>query len=313
MCPLPVPSGIESHSTAEKIIGCLYKINKGDLRDLPSNLIKDSDFFRYDPENLPPGMWFLIHSEVDGVYEHGKWSIKGEAYEIVLDSMTTCLRTTFEFYKGQGPHERRTNWVMHEYRMQRGQFEGGNMKVSVDDNRVMLAVMERSPDHQHQNLHEVEDHFEDGFIEMLDFENPLSPSSSSESSCVTKSSDDWFDSGALIQEIDSENNQRNAGYVSAPVKPNKVVVLPATSGSLNREKMLTPSEILKTDSSTPEPAVHRQGSEIPKPNLRNEGSSSNSHNLTLPFSSQIVAADQENTAAVARKRKLRKYLCFMPF
>ncbi|XP_030950416.1 NAC domain-containing protein 13-like [Quercus lobata] len=372
MCPLPVPSGIESDVTAEKIIGCLCKIDKGDLRDHPSNLMSDIDFLRYDPENLPPGMWFLIHSEVDGVYDHGKWSIKGEAYKIVLDSMTTCLRTTFEHYKGQGPHERRTNWVMHEYRILKSrQFEGSNMKetnslcgvfrygeqsqnhekqlklgstntasenhihttqsvvpnadnsigqsstsqpqVSVADNRVILALRERSPDHQHQNLHEVEDHPEDDYLEILDLENPLSPSSSSESSCVTISSDDWFDSVALMQEMESENNQRNAGYVSAPVKPNMVVVLPATSGSLNREKMLTPSEIPKTDSSTPESAVHRQGSKIPKPNLRNEGSSSNSHNLTPPFSSHIVPADQENTAAVVRKKKFRKYLCFMPF
>ena len=98
------------------------------------------------------------------------------------------------------------------------------------DNRVTLALRERSPDHQHQNLHEVENHPEDDYLEILDLENPLSPSSSSESSCVTISSDDWFDSEALMQEIDPENNQRNAGYVSAPVKPNMVVVLPATSG-----------------------------------------------------------------------------------
>ena len=90
-----------------------------------------------------------------------------------------------------------------------------------------------------------------------------------------------------------------------------------SAGSRDREKMLTPSEIPKTDSSTPESAVHRQGSKIPKQNSeapsRNEGSSSNSHNLTPPFSSHIVAADQENTAAVVRKKKFRKYLCFMPF
>ena len=55
MCRLPVPSGIESDVTAEKIIGCLCKINKGDLQDLPSNLVTDSDFFRHDPVNLPPG------------------------------------------------------------------------------------------------------------------------------------------------------------------------------------------------------------------------------------------------------------------
>ena len=83
---------------------------------------------------------------------------------------------------------------------------------------------------EHQNQHEIDHPPEGDFLELMDLlDDPASPSSS-ESSCVTISSDDWFDSEALMQEIDPENNQRNAGYVSAPVKPNMVVVLPATSG-----------------------------------------------------------------------------------
>lgn len=58
MCPPAVPSDIESNSTAENIIRCLCKIDKGDL-DLPSNLLRE-DFFRYDPEYLPPGKSYVL-------------------------------------------------------------------------------------------------------------------------------------------------------------------------------------------------------------------------------------------------------------
>ncbi|KAM3710563.1 hypothetical protein ACJW30_01G041200 [Castanea mollissima] len=384
MCPPAVPSDIESNLTAE-IIKCLCKINKGDL-DLPSNLLTNVDFLRCDPEHLPPDMWFLINSEVDGVNEHGKWSIKGEAYKIVLDSTTTCSRTTFEFYKGQGPHKRRTSWVMHEYRiLQRGQFEGSNMKetnslcrvlrdgkqsqnhekqlklgstntasenhihtthsvvpnadnsigqsstsqprvcqpqlpglhiwASEDDDIVMLGL-----EHQHQNLHEIDHPPEGDFLEMMDLlDEPASPSSS-ESSCVTMSSDECFDSLALLQELEAENNQNDAGCkfnVSAPVKPNEVKVFPASTGSLDRdrEKMLTPSAILKTDSSTPESAVRCQVNRIQRPNFGNEGPSSNSQNVTPPFSGHNrLAADKEKMAHVGKKKKCWKYLlCFMSF
>ncbi|KAL0017233.1 hypothetical protein SO802_004302 [Lithocarpus litseifolius] len=201
-----------------------------------------------------------------------------------------------------------------------GQSSSSLPQASEDDDIVMLGLTERSLEHQHQNLHEIDHPPEGDFLELMDLiDDPASPSSS-ESSCMTMSSDECFDSLALLQELKPENNQNGAGCkfnVSAPVKPNEVVVFPATTGSHDREKMLTPSEILKTDSSTPKSAVRHQGSEVPKQNSkapsRNEGSSSNSHNLTPPFSSHIVAVDQENTAAVVRKKKFRKYLCFMPF
>ncbi|XP_075647825.1 uncharacterized protein LOC142618718 [Castanea sativa] len=133
-------------------------------------------------------------------------------------------------------------------------------------------------EHQHQNLHEIDHPPEGDFLELMDLNDDQASRSSSESSCVTMSSDECFDYLELLQELKPDNNQNGAGCkfnVSAPAKPNEVKVLPSTTGSPNREKMLTPSEIPKTDSSTPESAVHRQGSKIPKPNLRNEGSSSN--------------------------------------
>ena len=97
----------------------------------------------------------------------------------------------------------------------------------------MLGLTQRSLEHQHQNLHEIDHPPEGDFLELIDLlDDPASPSSS-ESSCMTMSSDECFDSLALLQELKPENNQNGAGCkfnVSAPVKPNEVVVFPATTG-----------------------------------------------------------------------------------
>ncbi|KAK4599665.1 hypothetical protein RGQ29_009630 [Quercus rubra] len=315
----PLPSDLEFNCPDKEVIWTLHKFIHG--CPLPCNVIKDIDPYDSHPDNLPDRTWFLSHSEVDTFNDHGSWKVKGAPSNVFSDSTATGLRTTLEFCDSQAPHERITNRVMQVYSiLQRGHSEGSNVKASEDDDIVMLGLTERSLEHQHQNLHEIDHPPEGDFLELIDLlDDPESPSSS-ESSCMTMSSDECFDSLALLQELKPENNQNGAGCkfnVSAPVKPNEVVVFPATTGSRDREKMLTPSEIPKTDSSTPESTVHCQGSKIPKQNSeapsRNEGSSSNSHNLTPPFSSHIVAADQENTAAVVRKKKFRKYLCFMPF
>ena len=87
-------------------------------------------------------------------------------------------------------------------------------------------------EHQHQNLHEIDQPPEGDFLELRDLDDLASPSSS-ESSCVTMSSDECFDSLALLKELEAENNQNGAGCkfnVSAPVKPNEVKVFPATTG-----------------------------------------------------------------------------------
>ena len=68
--------------------------------------------------------------------------------------------------------------------------------------------------------------------------------------------------------------------------------------------MLTPSAILKADSSRPESAVCRQVNRIQKPNFGNEDPSSNSRNVTPPFSGHnFLAADKEKMAPVVKKKK----------
>ncbi|GKV04787.1 hypothetical protein SLEP1_g16897 [Rubroshorea leprosula] len=113
-------------------------------------------------------------------------------------------------------------------------------KVNKDYETVPFAVRERVIDHRVENAPEA-DYIssEDDYLELLDLDDPASPSSSENSSCVTMSSDECFDSLALLQELEPETDQvleqRNADYrfnLSVSHKPTKTVMLPATSGQL---------------------------------------------------------------------------------
>lgn len=59
--------------------------------------------------------WYLIRSNESKDTNLGYWRTKVEACEIFSNSILTGWRATLEFYEGQAPHERKTNWVMQEY------------------------------------------------------------------------------------------------------------------------------------------------------------------------------------------------------
>lgn len=100
-----------------------------------------------------------------------------------------------------------------------------------------LAVRERLPEHIVENAPEIDYASRGDYLELLDLEIPVSPSSSSDSSCLTMSSDECFDALALLQDLEPENNNepelKDAGCkfsVTASIKPTEVVMYPAFSG-----------------------------------------------------------------------------------
>lgn len=103
-----------------------------------------------------------------------------------------------------------------------------------EDDRVEISA-EREP-LPLENLLDIDLGWND-FIELQDLETPLSLSSSENSSCLTMSSDEYFDSLALLLELDADNNAgttQKAGdckfSVSKTLTPEKVVMPPASSG-----------------------------------------------------------------------------------
>lgn len=63
----------------------------------------------------PDGIWFLVPFKENTQTQQGHWKAKGETREIFSNSVIIGWETTLEFYEGQVPRERKTDWVMQEY------------------------------------------------------------------------------------------------------------------------------------------------------------------------------------------------------
>ncbi|KAA8537666.1 hypothetical protein F0562_027344 [Nyssa sinensis] len=183
-----------------------------------------------------------------------------------------------------------------------------------------------------ENLPENDYILRDDFLELDDLADPESPSSSSDnSSRLSSSADEYFNSVALLRDLGGENNQDWDGKdtnfkfsVSASVRPNEVVMYPVTLGSLvssNGSKSAT-EETVKSRFSIPGSAIEgkfmdkrapKHAIKSQKSDHRSEGPS-NSHKATVSSSSHKAVPETEKKAVDGKMKKPRKeYLCFMPF
>ncbi|GLT45855.1 hypothetical protein SLA2020_196560 [Shorea laevis] len=182
-------------------------------------------------------------------------------------------------------------------------------KVNKDYETVPFAVIERVIDHRVENPPEAD---YDDYLELLDLDDPPSPSSSENSSCVTMSSDECFDSLALLQDLEPETDQvleqRNADYrfnLSVSHKPTKTVMLPATSGSLQNVRSNSPARENRDPVNKALNLVRNQ-----KRDRQGEAASSSaSYNHCTPSTSQ----GQKKGGHMGRIKRFKKYFCFMPF
>ncbi|KAK3425410.1 NAC domain-containing protein 105 [Eucalyptus grandis] len=161
----------------------------------------------------------------------------------------------------------------------------------------------------------------DGFLELQDLENPQSPSSSSDnSSCVTMSSDECFDSLALLRDIEAERLQEvekkdeHAKFSVSTVKPSNVVTHEVTSGSFTsheREDIpKTGSSLLNTAPAIRSKAVDRRN---PKHVLGDGESQSGCENIASHASTSEDTSALERRRKSDKKNKMFKKLCFLPF
>lgn len=197
--------------------------------------------------------------------------------------------------------------------------------MNKDDETENMVAAGRPPNLPVANLPEIDCFSRGDYLELLDLDNPASRSSSSDnSSCMTMSSDEYFDSIALLRDLESESNQALAQKdkdcklsVTASLRPDEVVVLPASQGSYISNEGGKPHAV-ETDSSINgnghrdldiQRAVRNQGA-----NHWGEGPSSNFHAVGASSDGHVASPDEEEKAARRRRKKSKKkYLCFVPF
>lgn len=281
--PSPIPLAAENeYWTDEGIFMFLSNFKTG--KPLPSNVDSEVNPYQYRPQDLPGDRWYFC-SVVKKDSEFGFWLETGEPMEIFSNSAISGFRTTLKFYEGKIPRGRKTDWVMQEYRITE------KLKIDVKDHRALCRVFLAAEISPEMECILTGDYFE--LNDLLD--DPGSGSSSSaNSSCLTMTSDEYFDSIALLQQLDDDENRKQSSVkfnLSAPVN-SKVVICPTTTVSLKNEI----SEA--------------------KEDYMNESSSNGVNTTTESSSVSEGIFEEEKKKESVRKTKRRKiieYLCFFAF
>lgn len=128
---LRLPPGFRFHPTDEELV-VQYLSRKALSRPLPASIIPEFDVCKSDPWDLPGDseQERYFFSTREAKYPNGNrsnratcsgyWKATGIDKKIVSSKINEVvgMKKTLVFYKGKPPHGTRTDWIMHEYRLE---------------------------------------------------------------------------------------------------------------------------------------------------------------------------------------------------
>ncbi|MCE3052319.1 NAC domain-containing protein 2 [Datura stramonium] len=144
-----LPPGFRFHPTDEELI-MYYLRNQASSRRCPVSIIPEVDVYKFDPWELPEKAefgekeWYFF-SPRDRKYPNGVrpnraavsgyWKATGTDKAIYSGSKYVGIKKALVFYKGRPPKGIKTDWIMHEYRLNesRSQPTRPNGSMRLDD------------------------------------------------------------------------------------------------------------------------------------------------------------------------------------
>ncbi|KAL0360109.1 UNVERIFIED_CONTAM: NAC domain-containing protein 30 [Sesamum radiatum] len=130
-----VPPGFRFHPTEEELVGYYLKRKVNSLK-IDLDVIIDIDLYRMEPWDIQDkcklgyeeqNEWYFF-SHKDRKYPTGTrtnrataagfWKATGRDKAVLSKERIIGMRKTLVFYKGRAPNGRKTDWIMHEYRLQ---------------------------------------------------------------------------------------------------------------------------------------------------------------------------------------------------
>ncbi|CAN6321649.1 unnamed protein product [Urochloa humidicola] len=130
-----VPPGFRFHPTDEELVG-YYLRKKVASQKIDLDVIRDIDLYRIEPWDLQEhcgigyeeqNEWYFF-SYKDRKYPTGTrtnratmagfWKATGRDKAVHEKSRLIGMRKTLVFYKGRAPNGQKTDWIMHEYRLE---------------------------------------------------------------------------------------------------------------------------------------------------------------------------------------------------
>ncbi|XP_022774834.1 NAC domain-containing protein 100-like [Durio zibethinus] len=127
-----LPPGFRFHPTDEELI-TYYLSHKVSNISFTSKAIVDVDLNKCEPWDLPAKAsmgekeWYFFNLRdrkyptgvrTNRATEAGYWKTTGKDKEIFRGGILVGMKKTLVFYKGRAPKGVKSNWVMHEYRLQ---------------------------------------------------------------------------------------------------------------------------------------------------------------------------------------------------
>ncbi|KAJ7555418.1 hypothetical protein O6H91_05G036600 [Diphasiastrum complanatum] len=157
-----LPPGFRFHPTDEELIDYLKKkvvnanfsvrailevdLNKCEPWDLPARSKmgeKEWYFFTLRDRKYPTGM------RTNRATEAGYWKGTGKDREVFSSSLTTLvgMKKTLVFYKGRAPKGEKTNWIIHEYRLEGDStnLQLPHSRISKDSEWVVCRIFHKMP------------------------------------------------------------------------------------------------------------------------------------------------------------------------
>lgn len=154
---MDLPPGFRFHPTDEELIShYLYKkvidtkfcaraigevdLNKCEPWDLPWKAKtgeKEWYFFCVRDRKYPTGL------RTNRATEAGYWKATGKDKEIFRGKSLVGMKKTLVFYRGRAPKGEKSNWVMHEYRLE-GKFSVHNLPKTAKNEWVICRVFQKS-------------------------------------------------------------------------------------------------------------------------------------------------------------------------
>ncbi|XP_050226642.1 NAC domain-containing protein 37-like isoform X2 [Mercurialis annua] len=130
-----VPPGFRFHPTDEELVG-YYLRKKIASQKIDLDVIRDIDLYRIEPWDLQErcrigyeeqSEWYFF-SHKDKKYPTGTrtnratmagfWKATGRDKAVYDKSKLIGMRKTLVFYKGRAPNGQKSDWIMHEYRLE---------------------------------------------------------------------------------------------------------------------------------------------------------------------------------------------------